>query len=60
MKKPRQAEKTVRYVNRYLGGGLGLACGAALKKRNWLLGAILGMFAVLSLLIGFGLFKEQE
>ncbi len=56
---PEEADKTVRGVNRVLGGGLGVAAGIALKKRRRFVGSILAMFAALSLSIGFGLLKEQ-
>jgi len=55
-----EADEAVKHVNQYFGGGLGIACGVALKKRSWLLGAILGLFAVMALAVGFCLLKEQE
>lgn len=57
---PRQADERVKRVNRASGAGLGLAAGIALKKRRWLIGVFLGLFAALSWAIGFGLLKEQE
>jgi len=56
---PEEADKTVRGVNRVLGGGFVVAAGVALKRRRRLLGSILSMFAALSLSMGFGLLKEQ-
>ena len=55
-----QADETVQKVNRVTGVGLGAAAGIAFGKRRWFLGAFLGLFAVLSALIGFGLIREQH
>jgi Zn-dependent protease len=57
---PQEADEMVKRVNQWVGGGLGIASWIALKKRSWLLGVILGLFAVLSLAIGIGVIKEQE
>jgi Zn-dependent protease len=56
---PEEADETVRRVNRAIGGGLGMAAGIALRRRRRFLGSILAMFSALSLIIGFGLLKEQ-
>lgn len=56
---PEEADETVRRVNRVVGGGLGVAAGIALRRRRWFLGSILAMFSALSLIIGFGLLREQ-
>ena len=54
------ADETVKAVDRAVGAGLGAAAGLALKKRRRFLGAILGMFSLISLAVGFGLLREQE
>ncbi|MFN2242087.1 MAG: hypothetical protein ACK2U2_07360 [Anaerolineae bacterium] len=56
---PGEADETVRRVNRAVGGGLGVAAGIALRRRRRFLGSILAMFSALSLIMGFGLLKEQ-
>lgn len=56
---PEEADETVKGVNRVLGGGLAVAAGIALKKRRRFLGSILAIFSALSLVVGFGLLKEQ-
>lgn len=55
---PQAAEEVVVRANRVTGVGLGLAAGAALKKRKRFLGVVLGLLAVLSLLVGFKILKE--
>jgi Zn-dependent protease len=57
---PEHADDLVMGVDRAVAGGLGVAAGVALKKRRRFLGAILGMFAGLALVVGFGLVREQE
>jgi len=57
---PEEADEQVKRVDRIVAGGLGVAAGITLKKRRWFLGSILGMFAALALVVGFGLVKEQE
>jgi Zn-dependent protease len=57
---PEKADEIVMGVDRVVGGGLGVAAGVALRKRRWLLGAILATFAALALAVGFGLVKEQD
>ena len=57
---PEEADETVKAVDRAVGGGLGVAAGLAFQKRRWFLGAILAMFSVLALAVGFGLVREQE
>ena len=57
---PQEADELVMGVDRVAAGGLGVAAGVALKKRRWLLGAILAMFSAMALALGFGLVKEQE
>jgi Zn-dependent protease len=52
------ANEAVKGVDRLLGVGLGAATGVAVKKRRWLVGAILGVFSVLALAVGFGLIEE--
>lgn len=52
------ANEAVKAVDRVLGVGLGAATGVAVKKRRWLMGAILGVFSVLALAVGFGLIEE--
>ncbi len=54
-----EADETVKRVNLVTGTGLGLAAGIAMKKRRWFVGAILGMFAIVSWAIGFGMLREQ-
>jgi Zn-dependent protease len=56
---PEEADEAVQRVNRVVGGGLGVAAGIALRRRRRFLGSILAMFSALSLVIGFGLLKEQ-
>lgn len=55
-----EADEMVKGVDRVMGAGLGIAAGVAFKKRHWLLGAILALFTVMALAIGFGYIKEQE
>ena len=55
---PDAADETVMGVNRALGGGLGVAAAVALQRRRHFLGAILALFAVLALALGFGLVEE--
>ena len=57
---PGEADEMVKAVDRAVGAGLGVAAGLALKKRRRFLGAILAMFSLISLAMGFGLLKEQE
>ena len=57
---PQEADETVKAVDRAVGAGLGAAAGLAFKKRRRFLGAILGMFSLISLAVGFGLLREQE
>lgn len=59
-KTPPEVDEVVKHANRVVGGGLGVMTGVALKRRSWLLGLILGLFAVLALAVGFGVIKEQE
>ncbi|NIV33268.1 MAG: hypothetical protein GWN58_28625 [Anaerolineae bacterium] len=56
---PEEADETVRAADRAVGGGLGVAAALAFKKRRRFLGAILAMFSVLALAVGFGLVREQ-
>jgi Zn-dependent protease len=55
---PQAADETVKGVNWALSGGLGIAAGVALKRRRWLLGTILALFAGLALAVGLGLIEE--
>jgi Zn-dependent protease len=57
---PEQADEVVKGVNRFLGGGLAVASGVALKKRRVWIGAALAAFAATSLAIGFGYLKEHK
>jgi Zn-dependent protease len=57
---PQEADEIVMGVDRVMAAGLGVAAGVALKKRRWLLGAILAMFTAMALVIGLGYVKEQE
>jgi Zn-dependent protease len=57
---PQAADEVVKSVNRFLGGVLGIAAGVELKKRRWFAGGLLGLLSALSLLIGFGILREQE
>jgi Zn-dependent protease len=57
---PQEADEKVQAVDRVVGGGLGVAADLAFKKRRPFLAAILAMFSLLSLAVGFGLIKEQE
>jgi Zn-dependent protease len=57
---PQAADETVQAVDRAVGGGLGAAAAVAFRKRRPFLGAILALFSLLSLAVGFGLIKEQE
>jgi Zn-dependent protease len=56
---PEEADEKVKDVNRFVGGGLGIAAGIALERRRRFLGSILALFATLSLFVGFGLLREQ-
>jgi Zn-dependent protease len=55
---PEAADETVRGVNRVMSAGLGFAAGVAFRKRRWLLGSILALFALLALALGIGLIEE--
>ena len=57
---PAEADEMVMGVDRVTGAGLGVVAAVALRKRRWLLGAILAAFSALALAVGFGLIKEQE
>ena len=57
---PEEADETVKAVGRAVGGGLGVAAGVAFKRRRWFQSAILALFSLLALLVGFGLVREQE
>ncbi len=56
---PAEADEAVKKVNLALGAGLGIASGAALKKRRRLPGLLLGMFAATALGVGMGRIKER-
>jgi Zn-dependent protease len=56
---PEEADGAVMGVDRVVGVGLGAAAGLAFKTRRRFLGAILAMFSLISLAVGFGLIKEQ-
>ena len=56
---PGEADEAVKKVNLALGAGLGVAAGAAIKKRSWLLGIIMTMFAASALGVGLGWIKER-
>jgi len=53
-----EADEIVRQVDKVTGVGLGLVAGIAIRKKRPLLGALLGMFSILALAIGFELYKE--
>jgi Zn-dependent protease len=53
-----EADETVKKVDRMVGAGLGVAAGLAVKCRRKILGAILALFSILALAVGFGLVKE--
>jgi len=53
-----EADETIKKVDRVVGAGLGVAAGAAIKSRRKFLGAILALFSILALAVGFGLVKE--
>jgi Zn-dependent protease len=55
-----KADEMVLGVDRVMGAGLGVAAGVALKKRRWVMGTILALYAAIALAIGFGYIKEQE
>jgi Zn-dependent protease len=55
-----QADEVVKYVNRFTGGGLAIASGLALKRRQVWIAAAFAAFAATSLAIGFGFLKEQK
>jgi Zn-dependent protease len=55
---PAEADETMQRVDRILGGGLGLAAFAALRKRRWFLGGLLAMFSALALVLGLGFVQE--
>jgi Zn-dependent protease len=55
-----EADRLVASLDRVLAPGLGVAAAMAFRGRRRLLGSILGLFAVLSAALGFGLIKEQE
>lgn len=57
---PEEADEVVKGVNLFLGGGLAVASGVALKKRRKWLAAAMAAFAATSLAIGFGYLKEQK
>lgn len=57
---PVQADEVVKYVNRFTGGGLAIASGLALKRRQVWIAAAFAAFAATSLAIGFGFLKEQK
>lgn len=52
------ANEAVKGVDKVLGSGLAAATAVAVKKRRWLIGAILGLFSALALAVGFGLIEE--
>ena len=56
---PEDADEAVKAVDRVVGAGLGVAASLAFKKERRFLGAILAMFSLLSLVVGFGLLREQ-
>jgi Zn-dependent protease len=56
---PEEADERVKDVNRVVGVGLGIAASIALKNGRRFLGSILALFATLSLVVGFGLLREQ-
>ncbi|MBT3391461.1 MAG: hypothetical protein HN413_13760 [Chloroflexi bacterium] len=56
---PIEADAAVMQVNKIAGLGLGVAAGAAFKKKRRFVGALLAMFSALSFAIGFGWLKEQ-
>ena len=56
---PQAADEVVKNVNRVLGCVLGTAAGVELRKRHWFAGGLLGLLSASSLLIGFGIIREQ-
>jgi Zn-dependent protease len=55
-----EADEIVKNVNLALGSGLGVAAGAAFKKKRKWFGLAMAAFAATSLAIGLGLLKEQK
>ena len=58
-KTPQQASQVVKKVNVYTTAGLGVVSAVSLKKKNWVLGAILAMLGAIALSIGLGWLKEH-
>jgi Zn-dependent protease len=53
-----QADAVVRRVNGPLAAGLGAAAYMAFRRRRWLLGGLIGQFAVLALGVALGWIRE--
>ncbi|MBC8331835.1 MAG: hypothetical protein H8E28_07620 [Anaerolineae bacterium] len=56
---PAEADAAVVQVNKVTGLGMGIAAGAAFKKKRRFLGGMLTLFAATSIAIGFGWLREQ-
>ena len=57
---PHQADHVVRNVNGVLGFLLGLGGAFSMKKRRWMIGALLFSLAGTAFSVALGLLKEQE
>jgi Zn-dependent protease len=57
---PAQADETVRKASGVTGLALGVASGAAAKKRRWFLAALLGLLSLVGVSVGLGWLKEKS
>ena len=55
-----QADEMVKEVNKVVGIGLGSGAVFAFKKKRKFIGAILAMFSLIALAVGWGLISEQK